>query len=114
MNRKSMIVIGLVAAGVSIAVGAVQWDIKRDVSKNIRISQNAHPAESDDVASLISYVNSNEHTLAEKNHAVWTLGRIGDVRGVNALKPYFTGVKCYHVEELCQKQLRQAIKRCED
>ena len=97
-----------------VAVGAILWDIQRDVNKYIRIAQKAHPSESDDVASLIEYVNSSKHTLKQKNHAVWTLGRIGDGRAAAALKPYDTGAKCNHKEELCQKELKRAIAFCED
>ncbi|MBW8016792.1 MAG: hypothetical protein FVQ82_11440 [Planctomycetes bacterium] len=97
-----------------VAVGAILWDIQRDVNKYIRIAQKAHPSESDDAASLIEYVNSSKHTLKQKNHAVWTLGQIGDERAAAALKPYETGTKCYHADDLCQKVLKQAIRKCED
>lgn len=93
---------------------AIFWDIRSDVNENIRIAQQSHPIESDDVASLIAYVISGEHTLKERDNAVWTLGRIGDERAVSVLQPYYTGEKCYHVEELCQKELKKAIKRCEN
>lgn len=110
-NSALKIAVGVVLV-IALAVGATLWHIGKSVDKNIRIAQNAHPVEADDVASLIEYVNSPKHTLIEKNHAVWTLGRIGDERAVAALKPHFTGIKCFHVEELCQKELKRAIKRC--
>jgi hypothetical protein len=110
-NSTLKIALGVVVL-IILAVGATVWDIAKSVDENIEIAQKAHPAEADDVASLIAYVNSPKHTLIEKNHAVWTLGRIGDERAVAALKPHFTGIKCFHVEELCQKELKRAIKRC--
>jgi hypothetical protein len=110
-NSTLKILLGVVFVTV-LAVGVALWDIAKSVDENILIAQNAHPVKSDDVASLIAYVNSPNHTLIEKNHAVWTLGRIGDERAVAALKPHFTGIKCFHVKELCQKELKRAIKRC--
>ena len=114
MKRKVLLVIGIAAACAGIAIGAVKWDINRDVKIYIRIAQQAHPVESDDVASLIAYVNSSEHTLKEKNHVVWALGQIGDTRAAAALRPYYTGEKCNHADELCQKELRKALDQCQD
>ena len=110
-NSTLKIAVGVIIV-FALAVGVALWDIDKSIDMNIRIAQKAHPVESDDVASLIAYVNSPKHTLIEKNHMVWTLGRIGDGRAVDTLKSHFTGVKCKHVQDLCQKELKRAIELC--
>ncbi|MBW8035104.1 MAG: hypothetical protein FVQ79_05595 [Planctomycetes bacterium] len=97
-----------------IGLGLVLLDIQKSVNENIQIAQQAHPVKADDTASLIAYVNSERHNLKEKNHAVWTLGRIKDARAVEVLKSHYTGNECDHDEKLCQSELRKAIARCSE
>ena len=96
----------------SVGIGAVFLEIQRSVEKYITISQKAHPVKDDNVASLIEYINSDKHTLAEKKQAVWALGRIADPRALNVLEGYYTGDECDHDNKLCQYELEKAIKRC--
>jgi hypothetical protein len=105
-------IVGVCVLFAGIGIGLVVWDIHKSVQENIAIAQSSHPVESDDVASLIAYVNSAKHSLGAKNHAVWTLGRISDSRAVESLKSNLTGAECDHTEHLCQREIRRAIKRC--
>ena len=105
----------VIAVGVCIlmGVGWALWDIQKSVKHYCQIAQQAHPEQSDDVAALMAYIDSNTHSLKEKNHVVWTLGRIGDPRALEVLRPHYTGGKCKHDERLCQGELKKAIARCD-
>lgn len=66
----------------------------------------------DDVEALLSFVQSEQHTLAERNQAVHALGRFGDRRALAVLEKFYTGRDCQHSRFLCQHELRKAIDRC--
>jgi hypothetical protein len=67
----------------------------------------------DRVEALISYVKSENHSLRQRNLAVWALGQIGDKRALHVLKQFYTGQPCDHDHYLCQHELQKAIKLCE-
>ena len=67
----------------------------------------------DRVEALITYVKSEDHSLKQRNLAVWALGRIGDARALPVLNEYYTGGPCDHDNRLCQGELQKAIKLCE-
>jgi hypothetical protein len=71
----------------------------------------------DCVESLLSYLQSNQHTFKEKNHAIWALGSIGDERAVPVLRKYLTGKDCEKPCRtdlyICQYGLKKAIKHCQ-
>ncbi|OAD21293.1 hypothetical protein THIOM_002945, partial [Candidatus Thiomargarita nelsonii] len=64
--------IGIV--GIIFGFGAIFWYIEFSVQEICVIAQQAHPG--DDLAALIVYMNSEEHSLKERNLAVWALGRL--------------------------------------
>ncbi len=66
----------------------------------------------DRVEALIAYVNSESHSLRDRNHAVWALGQIGDRRALPVLEGFYTGGPCNHDKYLCQRELQKAIKLC--
>jgi hypothetical protein len=66
----------------------------------------------DEVEALISFVQSENHALAERSRAVHALGQIGSERALPILTRYYTGRECEHSKFLCQKELRKAIDRC--
>lgn len=66
----------------------------------------------DRVLALMAYVESPKHTLRERNRAVWALGQLGDARALPVLEPKFTGRDCDHERDLCQHELRKAIRLC--
>jgi hypothetical protein len=66
----------------------------------------------DRVEALMAYVGSENHTLKERNRAVWALGQIGDRRALPVLESYYTGGECDHDKFLCQRELSKAIYGC--
>ena len=66
----------------------------------------------DQVLALMAYVESEKHSLSERNHAVWALGHLGDPRALSVLNRYFTGAPCDHEHALCQYELSKAIRLC--
>lgn len=92
--------------------GAIFWSIHRSVRKHCAVAQQAHPHPGDDVSALIEFMNSDTHTLRERNLTIWTLGRLRDPRALPALEKMYTGGKCNHDKNLCQYELEKAIKLC--
>lgn len=66
----------------------------------------------DRVQALMAYVGSENHTLKERNRAVWALGQIGDKSALSVLESFYTGAECDHDKNLCQRELRHAIHGC--
>ena len=67
----------------------------------------------DRVEALITYVKSEDHSLRQRNLAVWALGQIRDKRALPVLKQFYTGGPCDHNLYLCQGELQKAIKLCQ-
>jgi HEAT repeat protein len=66
----------------------------------------------DRIEALMTYVESANHNLRQRNRAVWALGQIGDSRALPVLEKFRTGKPCDHDSTLCQGELRKAIKAC--
>ena len=66
----------------------------------------------DRVEALVQFVESEHHTLRERNRAVWALGRMRDRRGLPVLEKHYSGGDCDHARFLCQRELRKAIDLC--
>ena len=66
----------------------------------------------DRIEALITYVNSENHSLRQRNLAVWALGQIGDERALPVLEKSYTGGPCDHDNCLCQRELQKAVKLC--
>ena len=66
----------------------------------------------DRIEALMSYVNSENHSLRQRNRAVWALGQIGDERALPVLEKWYTGGPCDHDNSLCQRELQRAVKGC--
>ena len=67
----------------------------------------------DMIEALIMYVKSEDHSLRQRNRAVWALGQIGDKRALPVLKQFYTGGPCDHDSRLCKGELQKAIKLCQ-
>jgi len=63
----------------------------------------------DRVEALIGFVQSDRHSLTERNRAVWALGQLRDPRALPVLQKYYTGQPCDHAKYLCQEELKKAI-----
>jgi hypothetical protein len=57
-------------------------------------------------------MQSDVHSLKERNLAIWALGRLGDRSALPALRTAYTGELCRHDTILCQYELEKAIRRC--
>lgn len=103
----------VVAIILMLAVSSVlglAWLIRAGADSDARIAQREFPG--DRVEALMQYVQSESHSLRERNHAVWALGRLRDARALPVLRRYYTGEKCQHDKFLCQSELRKAIDLC--
>jgi len=67
----------------------------------------------DRIEALITYVESENHSLRQRNLAVWSLGQIGDEYALPTLEKSYTGGPCDHDNCLCQRELEKAIKLCQ-
>ena len=94
------------------ALGVIRWMIQSGLDEWCVTAQAAHPHSGDDVAALLDYVQSSEHTLRDRNYAVWALGQARDERALSVLERYYTGGPCHHDRYLCQGELDKAIKLC--
>jgi hypothetical protein len=66
----------------------------------------------DEAEALIQFVQSDQHSLRDRNRAVWALGQLRDPRALDVLKRFYTGEKCQHDKFLCQAELEKAIDLC--
>ena len=66
----------------------------------------------DRIVALMTYVESENHSLRQRNRSVWALGQIGDKRALPVLEKFYTALPCDHDSSLCQHELQKAIKLC--
>lgn len=66
----------------------------------------------DRTEALMTYVESKNHSLRQRNRSVWALGQIGDKRALPVLEKFYTGRPCDHGSRLCEGELYKAIKLC--
>ena len=104
------LIVCLVVAGS--ALGVLRWRIQSSLDDWCATAQAAHPHPGDDVAALMAYVQSDQHSLRKRNRAVWALGQARDPRALPALEPFATGGPCNHDRQLCQRELEKAIALC--
>ena len=90
----------------------VRWSIQSSLNDACAAALQAYPESGDAVAALMIIVQSDSHSLKERNNAVWALGQTRDRRALPVLHTYYTGSECDHSRELCQHELDKAIKLC--
>ena len=117
MNSEKVyrnIVIGLVGCLICCAclLGLIRWQIQSGLEEQCAIAQVAHPYPGDAVAAMLEYVQSDLHTLRQRNLAVWALGQARDSRALPIFARYLSGEKCDHDSKLCQSELKKAIILC--
>ena len=86
-------------------------DIRSGVKRISAEATQQYPG--DRVEALIAYVKSENHSLRQRDFAVWALGRNGDERALPVLTQFYTGGPCDHDHYLCQGELQKAIKLCQ-
>ena len=92
------------------ALGFIRWDIQNGLDEWCAKAQEAHPHPGDDVAALIAYAQSGSHSLRDRNRAVWALGQARDERALPVLQAFVIGGKCDHRRQLCQHELKKALR----
>ena len=88
----------------------VCWSIRSGVKEMSAEAVSQYPG--DRIEALMAYVDSDDHSLRQRNRAVWALGQIGDKRALPVLEKYYAGGPCDHENSLCQGELAKAIKAC--
>lgn len=106
-------VIVLFVCGTS-ALGFLRWSIQAGLDRCCETAQEAYPHPGDDVAAMLEYVQSDSHSLKDRNLIVWALGQARDSRALPILECYLTGQACDHDEKLCQGELGKAIALCRE
>ncbi len=112
-GRRIILIVSVCLALCVVSVGVLRQQIQSGLDRCCRTAQAAHPHPGDDVAALLDYVQSDAHSLRERNEAVWALGQARDPRALPILKSHFTGEPCDHAKCLCQGELSKAISLCE-
>jgi len=93
-------------------LGWLRWSLQSGLDEWCAIAQSAHPHPGDNVAALLDYVQSESHSLRQRNHAVWAVGDSRDSRALAILESHYTGEGCDHDNRLCERELGKAIKLC--
>ena len=93
-----------------IAFVLICWSIRTSVKEMSAEAVGEYPG--DRITALMAYVDSGNHSLRQRNRAVWALGQIGDKRALPVLEKWYTGQPCDHKNSLCQYELGKAIKAC--
>jgi len=112
--QKTLVIGALVLLlGATCVLGYCRWSIQSGLDTWCAIAQERHPHPGDDIAALLAYVQSDAHSLRDRNHGVWALGQARDSRALPVLKSYYTASECDHSRCLCQYELEKAIKLCQ-
>ena len=109
---KILMALALLLILCAVALGFLRQQIQSGLNQWCATAQNAHPHPGDSVAALIDYVQSDAHSLVQRNYAVWALGQARDPRALPVLEDYLTGKPCDHAHTLCQGELTKAIALC--
>jgi len=103
----AVLLLVLLAAGASWAM--IEWGIH-----SAQKSAAAQFPGRDSTQALIDLVNCENCAMEQRNRAVWTLGQMREERALPVLHKYFYDGPCQHEKNICQHELRKAIKRIED
>ena len=113
LRRSSLITAAAIAVlGGLVAVATLLVAMNRAVNAQIQIALDATFDATDDVQALVTYILSSDHSLRDRNRAIWAVGRLGDPRALPPLESLSTGGACHHESVPCQRELRKAIRRC--
>lgn len=100
-------IIGSAVVLLAVLAAAAWWSIRSGVEHASQAAVQEYPG--DRVLALITYAESDRHSFADRNRAVWALGRLRDARALPALERQYVGEPCNHAQMLCQYELKKAI-----
>ena len=103
---------GMAVAGALLIVAllAGSWAIASGVQAASGLAVQEYRG--DRISALMAFAASPAHSLRDRNRAVWALGQLGDARALTILEEHETGEPCDHNRELCQRELKKAIRLC--
>jgi HEAT repeat protein len=108
LRRLAILACGSVLALLLAGVVAISLVIGADVRAASRAAVEEHGGEA--VEALMACVDDPNHSLTQRNRAIWALGQLGDPRALPVLLKHYSGQACDHPHGLCQRELRKAIK----
>jgi len=106
LTRILAIAIGLVVLaflGICLIIGAGVHSVS---------SQALREYPGDKVEALMSLIESEQHSIRDRNRAIWALGQLGDSRALATLQKYYTGQEPDETKGLSQYELKKAIALC--
>jgi hypothetical protein len=114
MKSKKVVlrIVSCIVLACLIFVGAMAYYIHRNVQEYTEIAQKFHPNPGDDSMALVQFMNSESHSLQERNQIIWTIGRLASPDALPFLESAYTGGPCDHEKYICQYELEKAIRRC--
>ena len=95
-----------------LGISAISLTIGWGVKQQAKSAQQQFPG--DRVEALIAMVDCASCDLRDRDHAVWALGMLADRRALPVLERYYTGNKCDHSRDICQYELKKALKLVRD
>jgi hypothetical protein len=107
-RRLAILVCGSVVAVLVTGVVAISLVIGADVRAASRAAVEEHGGEV--VEALMVCVDDANHSLTQRNRAIWALGQLGNPRALPVLLKHYSGQACDHANGLCQRELRKAIE----
>jgi hypothetical protein len=102
------IIIGLAVLGIAAIFLSIEVGVESQKKQAMARFPGRDPSQA-----LIELVDCEKCGLAERNHAVWALGRIREQRALPVLHKHFYDGPCNHSKFICQHELRNALKRIE-
>jgi hypothetical protein len=110
-SRKVVLAGAVLLVPAVVALGGIIYSIQSSVGQFSDAATARFPGGRTEA--LIAVVECETCSLQERNHAVWTLGRLQAEAALPALKKHYDGQQCTHESRLCQYELQKAIEMIE-
>ncbi|UCH83053.1 MAG: hypothetical protein JSW50_11345 [Candidatus Latescibacterota bacterium] len=111
LRNPSFLVKSLIMVAVLVVVGYVFLSVERaGAIKAVCVNAQAD-FDGCQIDALISYLNADTTSLAEKNRTIWVLGELRDDRAIPALLALSGSETCDHGQYVCQYEIHKALKK---
>ncbi len=116
-SRRRRMIVGIGIAAVAGCVFAFVL-LSLTIGYHVRATATRAIAEypGDRVTALMAYASSDDHSLRNRNRAIWALGQLGDARALPLLKSLraeHEDQPCDHDHYLCHHELDKATRACD-